>query len=60
MGNYDRNIILLTDGQVYDTEVVIKIIQSIHTKNIGTTHTVGVGSGVSFDLIRRGAQNGGG
>lgn len=60
MGDYDRNIILLTDGQVFDTEIVLKIIHEIHNKNIGTTHTVGVGSGVSFDLIRRGAQNGGG
>lgn len=39
---------------------MLNIIKKINEKNIGTVHTVGVGSGVSFDLIRRGAQNGGG
>jgi hypothetical protein len=29
-------------------------------KNICTTHTVGIGNGVSFDMIRRGAIEGGG
>ncbi len=28
--------------------------------NIGTTHTIGIGDGVSFDMIRRGAIEGGG
>lgn len=58
MQEFDRNIILLTDGQVHNTEVVLKIINSIKNKNIATTHTVGIGNGVSFDLIRRGAANG--
>lgn len=29
-------------------------------KRVGTTHMIGVGDGVSFDLIRRGALRGGG
>lgn len=29
-------------------------------KSICTTHTVGIGNGVSFDMIRRGAIEGGG
>ncbi len=29
-------------------------------KNVATTHMVGVGDGVSFDLIRRGSIKGGG
>jgi len=29
-------------------------------KNVGTTHMIGVGDGVSFDLIRRGSLRGGG
>lgn len=29
-------------------------------KNVATTHMVGVGDGVSFDMIRRGAIKGGG
>lgn len=60
MEKYDRNIILLTDGQVHNTEVVIEIIKQMKQKNVGTTHMVGVGDGVSFDLIRKGALRGGG
>ena len=29
-------------------------------QNICTTHTVGIGNGVSFDLVRQGAAEGGG
>jgi hypothetical protein len=29
-------------------------------KNVATSHMVGVGDGVSFDLIKRGALKGGG
>jgi hypothetical protein len=29
-------------------------------KNIATTHMIGVGDGVSFDMIRKGALHGGG
>lgn len=29
-------------------------------KRIATTHTIGVGNGVSFDLIKKGALKGGG
>ena len=29
-------------------------------KNVGVTHMVGIGNGVSFDMIRRGAIAGGG
>jgi len=28
--------------------------------NVSTTHMVGIGNEVSFDMIKRGAQNGGG
>jgi len=29
-------------------------------ENISTTHAIGIGNGVSFDMIRRGAIEGGG
>lgn len=60
MNKFDRNVILLTDGQVHNTEEVIELIKLMKQKNVATTHMVGVGDGVSFDLIRRGSLKGGG
>lgn len=60
MKEYNRHIILLTDGQVSNPEDVINIISKMKTKNIAYTHAVGIGNGVSFDMIRRGAKEGGG
>lgn len=60
MDKFDRNVILLTDGQVHNTEEVIELIKLMKQKNVATTHMVGVGDGVSFDLIRRGSLKGGG
>ena len=60
MGEYFRNVILLTDGQVGNPENVIQILKLMKQNNIATTHMVGIGDGVSFDMIRRGAQESGG
>lgn len=60
MGDFDRNVILLTDGQVHNSEIVIQLLQMMKDSNIATTHMVGVGQGVSFDMIKRGALRGGG
>lgn len=60
MKDYLRHVILITDGQVSNTNQVIQTISMMKKKNISTTHAVGIGSGVSFDLIRRGAIEGGG
>lgn len=57
---FDRHVILLTDGQVYDSQAVIDLMGRIKDKNIATVHTVGVGDGISFDMIKRGANRGGG
>lgn len=57
---YQRHVIVLTDGQVSNTESVIQIIKNMHEKNIATTHMVGVGNGVSFNMIEKGAKEGGG
>ena len=54
--NYQRHVIILTDGQVSDTESIISIIKSMNDKVIATTHMVGIGNGVSFDMIKRGAK----
>ena len=55
-----RHVILITDGQVFNPEVVIQTIGKMRGNNVATTHAVGIGSGVSFDMIRRGAVEGGG
>jgi len=60
MRDYIRHVILITDGQVGNSEQVIKIIANMKQSNIATTHAVGIGNGVSFDMIRRGAIEGGG
>ena len=54
--NYQRHVIVLTDGQVSNTEEVIKIIKTMNDKNVATTHMVGIGNGVSFNMIERGAK----
>lgn len=60
MSNYLRNVILLTDGQVHNSENVIQILGLMKQNNVGVTHMVGIGDGVSFDMIKRGAKNSGG
>lgn len=60
MSSYLRHVVLITDGQVSNTEEVIKIISNMRQNNVSTTHTIGIGNGVSFDMIRRGAIEGGG
>ena len=57
---YQRHVIVLTDGQVSDTESVINIIKEMNNQMIATTHMVGIGNGVSFNMIERGAKEGGG
>lgn len=53
---YQRHVIMLTDGQVSNTEQVVKIIKNMREKFIATTHMVGVGNGVSFNMIEKGAK----
>lgn len=60
MKDYIRHVILLTDGEVGNTEQVIQIIANMKANNVATTHAIGIGNGVSFDMIRRGAIEGGG
>lgn len=51
---------MLTCGQVANSEDVINVISQMKKRNIATTHMVGIGYGISFDMIRRGAIEGGG
>jgi hypothetical protein len=60
MKDHLRHVILITDGQVGNSQQVIQIISNMKQNNIATTHTIGIGNGVSFDMIRRGAIEGGG
>lgn len=53
--SHNTNIIILTDGEVNDTQQVIEIIQGLKKEKGAKTHTIGVGNGVSHDLIKRGA-----
>lgn len=50
----------MTDGAVSNTDEVINTIHALKNKHNIRTHTVGVGHGASHDLIKRGAQYGGG
>jgi hypothetical protein len=45
---------------VSNTEDVIRIIQGIQKEKGGRVHMIGIGSGVSVDMIKRGAEYGGG
>ena len=56
MKDHSRHIILLTDGQVENPENVIQILSLMKKNNVAVTNMVGVGDGVSYDMIRRGAQ----
>jgi len=49
---------VITDGQVSNTEEIIQINQSIAQEKGGRVHMIGIGSGISVDMIKRGAQYG--
>uniref|UniRef100_A0A0G4HKY6 VWFA domain-containing protein n=1 Tax=Chromera velia CCMP2878 TaxID=1169474 RepID=A0A0G4HKY6_9ALVE len=50
---YDRQVIFLTDGQVWDTDRILELVRKT-TQNEGTRYfTVGIGSGASRELISR-------
>lgn len=53
---YQKHVIVLTDGQVSNTETVINIIKHMHNHSIAITHMVGIGNGVSFNMIEKGAK----
>lgn len=53
---YQRNIFLLTDGAVSNTNEVLKFIESQKEKS--RVFTLGVGNGCSQELIKEGARRG--
>ena len=57
---FEKHVIILTDGQVNEPEIVIQLLGIMYTSKIARTHMVGVGDGVSYDMIRIGANVGGG
>lgn len=48
MSDFIRHVIVLTDGQVSNSNEVIQIIKTMKTNHVATTHMVGIGNGVSF------------
>lgn len=57
---FSPNVFIITDGQVNNTEEIIQIIKSIRKDKGGRVHMIGIGNGISVDMIKRGAQYGGG
>lgn len=53
---YPRNVFLITDGDVYDTERIISLIEK--NNDLCRTYTVGIGNGSSNHLIMTGAEAG--
>jgi hypothetical protein len=56
--NMPRQIFLLTDGDVSNPQQVIQLVAK--NRKYNRLHTIGIGSGVSEQLIKKCAQNGGG
>lgn len=46
---------MITDGQVSNPIEIIKIISTMKKNSVSTTHVIGIGDGVSFDMIKKGA-----
>jgi uncharacterized protein with von Willebrand factor type A (vWA) domain len=53
---YPRHVFLLTDGQVTNTQNVISLVRN--NVKYCRVHTIGIGDGVSFDLIEGCAKSG--
>jgi hydrogenase maturation factor len=51
-----RQIFILTDGGVSDTQNVIKMIRN--NNKYCRVHCIGIGNGVSMDLIENGSKAG--
>lgn len=53
---YPRQVFLLTDGGVSDTQGVIKMVKK--STKYCRVHSIGIGNGASYDLIQRCAEGG--
>lgn len=56
MEGYPRHIFILTDGEVSNTEGVIKMVKN-NTKYC-RVHCIGIGNGASLNLIQGCSKNG--
>lgn len=55
-----RNVILMTDGGVENTDDVVAQVRRDHYKTGTRYYSFGIGSGASRGLVEGSAQNGGG
>lgn len=58
LNNYPRNVFLLTDGQVSDEDNVINLIRRHSERKNLRVYSVGIGNGVSENLIKESAREG--
>ena len=58
MGRLSREIIILTNGAVNNTELVLRCVREYRNKE--RVFAIGIGSGVSIELVRGIAEEGGG
>lgn len=54
--NYPRQIFLLTDGEVVNTQSLIDLVKN--NVKFSRVHTIGIGAGASRDLIEGCAKSG--
>ena len=58
--NYQRNIFLLTDGSVSNSDEVVEVIKNYGSNNQARVFSIGVGNGCSETFIRKTAEVGSG
>jgi von Willebrand factor A domain-containing protein 5 len=58
--NYQRNIFLLTDGSVSNSDEVVEVIRKYSINNQARVFSIGIGNGCSETFIRKSAEVGSG
>ena len=46
--DYEKHVIVLTDGQVNEPEAIIQLLGIMYSSKIARTHMIGVGDGISY------------
>jgi len=58
IGGYQRNVLLMTDGEVTNPDEVIKMVRELTGSSGAYVHSIGIGSGASRHLVQGVAQAG--